>query len=48
MSLKSCLKNYVDIQRATAKYKHTHTAFVKAFSKKFAKHLLKSIDAQEP
>ena len=40
-------KQKVDIRRATTKYKHTHTAFMKAFNKKLEKLLLKSMDAQE-
>ena len=37
----------VDIQRATTKYKHTHTAFVEAFNEELAKLLFKLMDAQE-
>ena len=37
----------VDIRRATAKYKHTHTALVEVFNKELAKLLLKPMDAQE-
>ena len=33
-------KHNVGIQRATTKYKHTHTAFVEAFKKELAKLLL--------
>ena len=40
-------KHSVDIQRATTKYKHTHTAFVKAFNRELAKLLFKLMDAQE-
>ena len=40
-------KHNVDIRRATAKYKHTHTAFVEAFNKELAKLLFKPMDAQE-
>ena len=40
-------KHNVDIQRATTKYKKTHTAFVEAFNKEFAKLLFKPVDAQE-
>ena len=40
-------KQKVDIRRATTKYKHTHTAFMKAFNKKLEKLLFKSMDAQE-
>ena len=40
-------KHNVEIRRATAKYKHTHTDFVEAFNKKLAKLLFKRIDAQE-
>ena len=40
-------KHNVDIPRATAKYKHTHTAFAEAFNKELAKLLFKSMDAQE-
>ena len=35
------------IQRATTKYKHTHTAFVKALNKILAEQLFKVQDAQE-
>ena len=37
----------VEIQRATTKYKRTHTAFVKAFNKELVKLLFKPMDAQE-
>ena len=37
----------VDIRRETMKYKHTHTAFVKAFNKELTKLLFKPMDAQE-
>ena len=40
-------KHNVDIRRATTKYNHTHTAFVKAFNKELAKLLFKSMDAQQ-
>ena len=40
-------KHNVDIRRATAKYKHTHTAFVEAFNKELAKLLFKLMDAQD-
>ena len=40
-------KQSVEIQRATTKYKHTHTAFVEAFKKELAKLLFKPMDAQE-
>ena len=40
-------KQSVDIRRATTKYKHTHTAFVKAFNRELAKLLFKPMDAQE-
>ena len=40
-------KHNVYIQRATMKYKHTHTTFVEAFDKKLAKLLFKPMDAQE-
>ena len=40
-------KHNVHIWRATAKYKHTHTAFVEAFNKELAKLLFKTMDAQE-
>ena len=40
-------KHNVDIQRATTKYKKTHTVFVKAFNKEFVKLLFKPVDAQE-
>ena len=39
-------KHSVDIRRATAKYKHTHMAFVEAFNKELAK-LFKPMDAQD-
>ena len=39
-------KHNVDIRRATAKYKHTHTTVVEAFNKEFAKLLFKLMDAQ--
>ena len=37
-------KHNVDIQRATANYKHTHTAFVEAFNKELTKKLFKPMD----
>ena len=40
-------KHNVEIRRATAKYKHTDTAFVEAFNKELAKLLFKPMDAQE-
>ena len=40
-------KHNVEIRRATTKYKHTHTAFVEAFNKEFAKLLFKPMDAPE-
>ena len=40
-------KHNVDIWRATAKYKHTYTAFVEAFNKELTKLLFKPVDAQE-
>ena len=40
-------KHNVDIQRATTKYKHTHTAFVEAFNRELAKLLFKPMYAQE-
>ena len=40
-------KHDVDIQRATTKYKHTHTVFVEAFNKELAKLLFKPMNAQE-
>ena len=36
-------KHNVENQRATAKYKHTHTAFAEAFNKELAKLLFKPI-----
>ena len=39
-------KHNVHIRRATTKYKHMHTAFVKAFNKELAKLLFESMDAQ--
>ena len=39
-------KHNVDIQRATAKYKHTQKAFAEAFKKEL-KELFKSMDALE-
>ena len=40
-------KHNFDIQRATTKYKHIHTAFVEAFNKGLAKLLFKPVDPQE-
>ena len=40
-------KHNVEIQRATAKYNHTHTAFVEDLTKELAKLLFKTMDAQE-
>ena len=40
-------KHEVKIQRVTTKYKHTHTAFVKALNKILTERLLKVQDAQE-
>ena len=40
-------KRSVDIQRATTKYKHTHTTFVEAFNRELANLLFKPMDAQE-
>ena len=40
-------KQYVDIPKATTKYKHTYIAFVEAFNKELAKVLFKPMDAQE-
>ena len=40
-------KYSVDIRRATAKYKHTNTAFVEAFNRELVKLLFKPMDAQE-
>ena len=37
----------VEIKRATAKYKHTHTAFAEAFNKELVKELFKPMDSQE-
>ena len=39
-------KHNVEIQRATTKYKHTHSTFLKAFNKELAK-LFKPMDVQE-
>ena len=44
---KLLVSHSVEIKRATAKYKHTHTAFVEAFNKELAKELFKPMDAQE-
>ena len=40
-------KHEVRIQRATTKYKHTHTAFVETLNKMLAERLFKVQDAQE-
>ena len=40
-------KHNVGIQRATTKYKHTHTASVEVFNKELEKLLFKPMDAQE-
>ena len=40
-------KHEVMIWRVTTKYKHTHTAFVKALNKVLAEQLFKVQDAQE-
>ena len=40
-------KHNVEIQRATVKYKYTHTAFVEVFNKELTKLLLKPMDPQE-
>ena len=40
-------KHEVKIQRVTTKYKHTHTAFVKALNQILAEKLFKVQDAQE-
>ena len=40
-------KHRVKIRRVTTKYKHTHTAFVKALNKILAERLFKVQDAQE-
>ena len=40
-------KHEVRIQHATTKYKHTHTAFVKALNKILTERLFKGQDAQE-
>ena len=40
-------KHAVKIQRVTTKYKHTHTAFVKALNKIHTERLFKVQDAQE-
>ena len=47
MKQQNFLKNNVDIRRETTKYKHTHTAFVEAFSRELAKLLFKPMDAQQ-
>ena len=41
------MKNNVEINRATTKYKHGHTAFVEALNKVLAVNLFKVQDAQE-
>ena len=40
-------KHNVEIRRVTTRYKHTQTAFSKAFKKDFSKLLFKPMDAQE-
>ena len=40
-------KHYVDIRRATTKYKHTHAAFAEVFNRELAKLLFKPMDAQQ-
>ena len=40
-------KHNVEIRKATTKYKHTHTTFVKVLNKELSKLLLKPMDAQE-
>ena len=40
-------KRKVRTKRVTTKYKHTHTAFVKALNKILAEQLFKVQDAQE-
>ena len=40
-------KNEVKIRRVMTKYKHTHTAFVKALNKILSERLFKVQDAQE-
>ena len=40
-------KHEVKIQRTTTKYKHTHTAFIKALNKMLAERLFKVQDGQE-
>ena len=45
--IKMLEKNEVKIQQVTTKYKHTHTAFVKALNKILAERLFKVQDAQE-
>ena len=39
-------KHNAEIRRATAKYRHTHTAFVEAFNKELVKLLFEPMDAQ--
>ena len=41
------LEKHKEIRRATAKYKHTHAAFVESFNKELATLLFKPMDAQE-
>ena len=38
-------KHYVDIRRATTKYKHTHKVFVEALNRELEKLLFKPMDA---
>ena len=40
-------KHNVEIRRVTTRYKHTQTAFPKAFKKDFSKLLFKTMDDQE-
>ena len=40
-------KRKVNIRRITTKCKHTHTAFLEAFSNKLEKQLFRSMNAQE-
>ena len=41
------LEKHKEMRRTTAKYKHTHAAFVESFNKELAKLLFKPMDAQE-
>ena len=47
VSSKQSEKHGVKIQRVTTKYKHTHTAFIKALNKILTERLFKVQDAQE-